>query len=121
MPRLEHEPWCETHEFGVGDEVGMCWSVSIDFGPLDADCPLYGRDDPSPFGCVSAQRLGGEPLGVYVDYRTVSGGEMDVNALRAVREAVAESPAEFLDALDRLIECLGDGVPRRSVSLERRG
>lgn len=36
---------------------------------------------------------------------------MDVNALRAVREAVAESPAEFLVALDGIIAALGDVVP----------
>ena len=62
-----------------------------------------------PRGGITAHRIGDLAPEVVIDYRAE--GAMDVNALRAVREAVAESPDEFLAALDRLIEALGPDVP----------
>lgn len=111
MPHVEHEPWCEDHsgdEYVGGNGSGMCVSFSANFGPLDELPPDWSME-PMSRGCVSAQRIGGLDPEVFIDYRAE--GAMDPNALRAVREAVAESPAEFLTALDRLIEALGTDVP----------
>lgn len=108
MPRLEHEPWCEDHDRSIGrEESGQCFSAAFNFGPSPANPDIL----PDPIGSVGAFRSGQERLDVYVDFNTTSGGVMDVDALRAVREAVAESPADFLAALDRLIETLGTDVP----------
>ena len=111
MPRVEHEPWCEVHsedEFVGGNGSGLCNSITAEFGPLD-ELPAEWSMDPSPRGGISAHRIGGLDAEVLIDYRAE--GAMDLNALRAVREAVAESPDEFLVALDRLIEALGTHVP----------
>lgn len=68
--------------------------------------PISGRLAPLDDG----PRDGDGPIDIYIDYRT-QGGQMDVIALRSVREAVAASPDEFLVALDQLIETLGPDVP----------
>ena len=113
MPRVEHEPWCEDHaddEFGGGNGSGVCHTFTANFGPLD-ELPPGWKESCSHRGGIGASRIGDRDPDVYVDYNTTSGGRMDVNALRAVREAVAESPGEFLEALDRLIATLGTDVP----------
>lgn len=111
MPRVEHEPWCKDHagdEFVGGNGSGLCNTFTAEFGPLDEPPPNWSMD-PMPRGGITAHRIGDLDAEVVIDYRAE--GAMDLNALRAVREAVAESPDEFLAALDRLIEELGTDVP----------
>lgn len=103
MPRLVHEQWCETHY--EGEDV--CATKMADFGPLVVSGP---DGELMTVGGISAEKRGHEAIRVFFEYRT-RGGLMDTWALRAVREAVTESPTEFLAALDKLIEALGADVP----------
>ena len=47
---------------------------------------------------------------IAIDYR-YNEGSMSFGALRAIREAVAESPGDLLTGLDEVIALLGDAVP----------
>ena len=107
MPRIVHEPWCRIHESGVGqDGSGGCTTEALEFGPASESDLL-----PIRVGSVNGVRIGQKDPQVFIDYRTKWGGYMDLNALRAIREAVAESPDAFLMVLDALMAAMGNDVP----------
>lgn len=108
MPRLEHDPWCTKHY----DGENICSTKMHEFGPLISAWP---DGEPAAVGGISGERRGSEEIQIFIEYRSPS-GLMDVNALRSVREAVLESPAAFLAAMDELIAALGEDVPGELVA-----
>ena len=107
MPKttITHEPWCAEHN---GPEVGLpqtCCSKGVQFGPLMPrrrdDIEIEIENDTR--GSLYVQFAEAEPEAVAMLEWAPHFGQLDLQALRAVRHAIADDPKGFLYAIDKTL------------------
>lgn len=109
MPRMviEHEPWCQVHDDGIGQE--LCASQCYDFGPPD-------KDDPDKCeGYIYVARAEEDDATQAVIYFPttphVTDSTLSVGVVRQIAAAIEHDPQQFLNALRELIRDLDKEAP----------